>query len=94
MNENLQEFRLGKEKKKRTHVSGKHRSSLALDCRRRAGRGAEGVGACSGAPWSTVFKVKMPVRKGHKIIFFAFTGTTCYNLTTQGTLGCTVVGSQ
>jgi len=30
---------------------------------------------------STVFQVKMPARKG-LVIFFAFTGTTCYNLTT------------
>jgi len=29
--------------------------------------------AYSGALWCTVFKVKMPVRKGLKIIFFAFT---------------------
>jgi len=40
--------------------------------------------ACSGALWSTVFKVKMAARKSLKTISFAITGTTCYNLTTQG----------
>jgi len=41
--------------------------------------------ACFGALWGTVFEVKMPAKRPRNY-FFAFIGTTCYNLTTQGTL--------